>query len=474
MAQGTKEVAVKKVETTEVVRNGLQIVIPETMTLDAAINALNIQRLNDEKVIEIQEDIDTFLWDGAHAFYKAMREIYGFVEEKTIPGGMFKPDRKPAMVQIETAFGETTSVPFGRFELPNVENWVEMGYNLKDGRVIFHVTAQVKKKYEKQIRALLAKTREILKKESLYKGKAFKIKFTDGEGDRDMMAQPSFFDLEGVREHEIVFADEVQQAIATSLYAPVERSEECRKAGIPLKRGVLLTGPYGTGKTLAAYVTAKKCARNGWTFIYCASTDELAECVKLAQQYQPAAIFCEDIDRVVQGERTLEMDAILNIIDGVDSKNSEVMVVLTTNHVEDINKALLRPGRLDAVINVLPPDANAVVRLVRLYGRGLIDPQEDLLAVGMELQGNIPAVIRECVERSKLAAIRMAEPGGDFKITGPALLEAAKGMKGQLDLLNQKPKDERTDIEMFGDCIGKHIQDGINATRQKAVTLKLK
>ena len=56
-----------------------------------------------------------------------------------------------------------------------------------------------------------------------------------------------------------------------------------------------------------------------------------------------------------------------------DSKDSEIMVVLTTNEVSKIHPAFLRPGRIDAVVSIRPPDTEATVRMVRRYGRGLVD-----------------------------------------------------------------------------------------------------
>jgi SpoVK/Ycf46/Vps4 family AAA+-type ATPase len=74
---------------------------------------------------------------------------------------------------------------------------------------------------------------------------------------------------------------------------------------VPLKRGVLLEGPYGTGKTLTAFVTAKKCVENGWTFIMLDRVAALKEALTFARMYAPAVVFAEDIDRSVEGERTV-------------------------------------------------------------------------------------------------------------------------------------------------------------------------
>ncbi len=136
-------------------------------------------------------------------------------------------------------------------------------------------------------------------------------------------------------------------------------------------------------------------------------------------------------------DRTVKIDDILNTIDGVQSKNTEIMVALTTNHVEQINKAMLRPGRLDAVIDVTPPDAPAARKLMRLYGRTRLDAADTLERAGLVLAGQIPAVIREAVERAKLYAIGRAG-GGQFVITDQDIADAAAGMQQHLDLLETK------------------------------------
>ena len=150
-------------------------------------------------------------------------------------------------------------------------------------------------------------------------------------------------------------------------------------------------------------------------------------------------IFCEDIDRAMKAEnadRTAEIDDILNIIDGVDTKSSRIITVLTTNDLTGITPAMLRPGRLDAVIDVLPPDAQAAEKLVRLYAGNAVEATEDLTEVGKALDGVIPAVIAEVVKRAKLAQLRLQEPNTLVtSITASALLEASKSMRSQLDLL---------------------------------------
>lgn len=442
---------VKKRDVAEIVREGTKIIVPKGMSYDRAIEDLEKRRDFEEKETEIIEQVKAFVWDGALAFQKAIAEKFGWADAQTVPGGFFSPEKPPKMIQIETGVGKTALVPWGRFELPGIEGYVETGMGEDHGKRIFAVKAVVKRKNADAISDLMAITRRLVQSESIYKGKAVKIQFIDKDGDKVDMPMPQFLDTSKTKVNEIILSQEVEDSVSGNLFAPIRNKQACEKFGIPLKRGILLSGKYGTGKTLISSATAKICEENKWTFLMVERANELHEMVDFAKQYQPAVVFCEDIDRVVEGERTMEMDDILNVIDGIESKNTEIIVVLTTNHADKINQAMMRPGRLDAVINVLPPDEKAVERLVRLYGRGLIKEETDLTAVGMTLAGKIPAVIRECVERSKLYAISdITFDGQNIVLTTEDLLKSALSMKNQLDLLD-KEVDTKTPQQKFAE-----------------------
>lgn len=356
------------------------------------------------------------------------------------------------MISVSVGHDEIVKVPWGRIEIPGIDGYLSPGVDRKDGRAIFALCGVVKNKCKKQVDEIAALTREFLKRESIYKGKAIRVTFeSEDETGFDPYKCPRFIDVGRVKEEELIFSNDVNQLIDVALFTPIVATEACRKHKIPLKRGILLEGPYGTGKTLTAYVAAAKCVRNGWTFIYVDRVKDIATALHFAKQYSPAVVFAEDIDRVTSGKRDEHMDEIFNTIDGVELKAAEVLVVLTTNHVEKISQAMLRPGRLDAIVSVKPPDAEAVQRLIRLYGRNLIEANADLTQVGDILKGQIPSVVREVVERSKLAAIsRIVSEGRNadtFTLLPADLCIAAQGIQRHIELLKPKEPDVRSDVE---------------------------
>lgn len=234
---------------------------------------------------------------------------------------------------------------------------------------------------------------------------------------------------------------------------------------MPVKRGILLGGTYGTGKTLAAHVASKIAVEAGITYLYVPRADELADAIEFAKQYQSPAcvVFCEDVDRVMQGERNTAMDDILNIIDGIDTKRAHIITVLTTNAMEAINPAMLRPGRLDAVIEVKAPDAEAIGRLIRMYGGDSVDKNANFTAIGELLKGNIPAVVEEVVRRSKLAQLALTPIGQKLGIIGEAaLVSAAQTMAHQLDLLRTRSEKKKIPLTLDGmltDMIERAVSD---------------
>jgi len=452
----TKQAPAAHVAIADVVRFGEKLVLPENMKIDDAISMLQRQKKYDEEVVVLTREVPCFPWDGALAMTNAMKHLFGWVNAEPIPT-MFG-ELPPKIIQVEVGYARKQGVPWGQFSLPGVNGVVSTGYAMNGNpqMVQFKMTAKVRRLDSAAVTKLFDLTEQYVQESSIYRGQAIKIRFTNQDGEPCDLPMPQFLDLSQVKTNELVYSKDIQASVETNLFTLLDHTEACRRAGIPLKRGILFEGPYGVGKSLAARCTAKKATDNGWTYLYCERADELDRMVKFAHQYQPAVIFCEDIDRVVAGERSTRMDDVLNIIDGIESKGTEIVIVLTTNFVGRINKAMLRPGRLDAIISIRPPDAEAVQRLIMQYSRGQLAIQneadmETLCAVGQKLAGKVPAVIRECVERAKLSALKLSG-GQDTVITPAALLDSAISMDGQFRIMTAT-ETQRMIVETREDVI---------------------
>lgn len=448
----TQKIVIPKIE-----RNGEAIVLPANLKLDDAIKALMNQQKAEEQEVQLQFDFnENFVWDGAYAFAKVMEKRYGFVFGKTEHSWF--GDHPPQLVGIETSLGHTEYVSWGHFTVPAVKGGVFFTQmNVKNNSLTFRFICKCKQKYSEEVHSLEKEVRAYLKNHSVYKGKAISIRFKGDDGEPLLQMgifapvtgtapSPVFLDLSKAREHELIFPADVENAIRTNLFTPIERMDEARRIGVPIKRGILLAGDFGVGKTLTAYIAAQKATSRGITYVYCTHPQEFPDIMRFAAQYSPALVFCEDVDRIVPLDRDEGVDALINIVDGIESKSREIITVFTTNEIKNVHKSLLRPGRMDAVIPVHRPDSYAVQRLIRIYCGQYLEEEADLTSVGKLLADNIPAVIREVCERSKLAALRHTPEGDPLKwITSKDLEEAATTMKMQLDLLNTKDEEPKTD-----------------------------
>lgn len=454
----------EKSHVAEIVYHGEKMILPEGMSLSDAKKLLDRREKFLEEKVEMRETFDVFPWDGANAIDIVLTNKFGWSAATATPG-FFGP-QPPRLISIEVDYGVTRQVPWGAFSLPGVEGLLHTSAAYKDDRFNFQLIAEVKRKDEATIKSIFQEVRAYLKENSIYKGKAIKVRFLDDDGDKLPMPEPKFMDTSAISEEMVIYPQKVQDQISINLFTPIKRIKDLITNKIKIKRGVLLGGKYGTGKTLAATVASKIAVDNGITYVYVPRADELAHAIGFAKQNQSPAcvVFVEDIDRAMNGERSVAIDDILNIIDGIDTKTTNVIVVLTTNDLNAINPAMLRPGRLDAVIEVQPPDAKAVEKLLRLYGDKAIDQDTDLTRAGVLLDGEIPAVIAEVVTRAKLAQLSLQEPGTLItKLSEEALVASADSMAQQLKLLKDrsaiKPR-ESSDVEhAFVAVIKKAMED---------------
>jgi len=434
---------------------GTTLTIPEDAEVSAVILALQRQQELDEERIEISRTIDVMPWDGCIAVKEVVQKTFGFAHQRGATSGnnIIIPGFYGAQViPVQTPNGKT-DIPWGTFGIEQLHACVHSNITSVNGLAAYELTIHSLGKYRKKINTLIEEIEKYAKTHSIYHGQAMRINFYSLDGVKLQVPDITFLTTNPNMEKEWVYPKGIETAIRTNIVTPIIRTKDCQDNGIPVKRGVLLAGTYGTGKTLAGTVAAAKAVQAGWMFLLVDKAVELEDAMKFAAKFatkeRGVVVFCEDIDRVIKMDRTDHVDAILNIIDGADSKDKNIMVILTTNALGNINPAMLRPGRMDAIIQMQPPDAEAAQRLVRIYARELLSPNENLFEVGERLAGVIPAAIREVVERSKLTAISVGESGEPIKITKSVLLDTIDSMHTELTIHQQTPPHQPTMEEML-------------------------
>jgi len=347
---------------------------------DAVRTLMKIHKYEEED-IKLRETVAGFPWDVALAFKKAMERIYGYTGQvaQTIEGMFGEVKIKPQEISVEVSYGEYVNVPWGNFELPGTEGGTVGLSTTRDdhGRHAVNINAEVKRKYSKIVRELAEVTRGILHKESIYLGKAIKVDFTEGD---EMLPEVKFIAPSMLDKSTLVFNRGIEAELADYVYGPLRygRKEEYKKFGREFKRGILLAGEHGTGKTLLTCRIAAEATDNAVTTVYIEDVRQLPQALQFASTYLPAVIIGEDIDRAVTLDRDDLTNQIFNTIDGIDTKDHEIMLVVTTNNADKLHQGLLRPGRLDHRIFVELPDAEAIERLLWAYGKGQIGADEEI------------------------------------------------------------------------------------------------
>ena len=419
----------------EVVRKGDTIILPDDANIPEIIEVLQRKHAEESQKVSVKTSVDAPPWDGALALQKAISEELGIIITNETKG-MFGMKHPPTEMEVEIDLGRTITVKWGEFALPGMSDATAVtGVNMtNEGVLQFNCTITCLRKFQERARRILNLMRRYAETESIHKGKAFSIRFLDDDNDRLPIPTPKFFDL---NLEAPIFRKDLERAIERNVFVPLQYTAELKKMGESLKRGVLFAGKYGTGKTMMASFIAREAVRQGWTFIYVKNSAELPYALKYAQKYQPVVVFAEDVDRVAGLERTNNVNNLLNQLDGVDSKNAQIMTILTSNFVDKVNQAMRRPGRIDLILQVLPPDEETVGRMVHHFSRQGLEPNADLTGIGKELAGLAPAYVREAVGRARLEALRRTGKA-DSLINGEDLEIVAREVRNEKDMFDTK------------------------------------
>ncbi len=172
---------------------------------------------------------------------------------------------------------------------------------------------------------------------------------------------------EVVRDQEGFFMRNIYKDIVNDIKTFLDSKSLFREAGIAYRRGYLMYGPPGNGKSqLARYLFNEFKDFNLYAYYHTerrrgGSVDErLERTFALARDNAPSFLLLEDLDRIVShgsaSKEVITIDRLFNMMDGVCSPEG-IVLLATCNHPENLDMALLgRPGRFDRVIEVGHPD----------------------------------------------------------------------------------------------------------------------
>jgi len=435
---------------------GTQFVLPASMAGDipGAVKYLKDYQEQQENEFQFSRAFNYRPWDGAAAFQRAMRRVFGS-SGVGVPIQTFFGKILPEFRSVNISATETLSVPWRNVGFSPLQATFQLGATRhEEYGVVFNLGVEAPRKHRARIEAFFAIVEEELKAASIYKGKAF----TGG-------AEPTFLDLDNLPP--VIYSDDVLTHLDTNMWSLLRYSDTMRSNGVTLKRAVLVEGPYGTGKTLAGMLTAREAVAHGWTFILARpGKDDLFEVLQTAQLYAPAVVWYEDIDTIAQGQDDMQISRLLDVLDGITNKGTEVLAGFTTNHVEKIQKGVLRPGRLDAIVHVGGLDRIGFERLVKAVVPGdQLDREVDFDAVAVAFDGFLPAFAKEAISRAMRYSISRNR-GELGVINTDDLVHAADGLRPQLKIMNQAVEGVRrpTLEATFADLIKDEVKGQLNAT----------
>ncbi len=226
----------------------------------------------------------------------------------------------------------------------------------------------------------------------------------------------------GVTFKDVAGQDEAKESlveVVDFLHHPVKYT----KIGAKLPKGALLVGPPGTGKTLLAKAVAGEA---GVPFFSLAGSDfvemfvgvgasRVRDLFKEAQKQAPAIIFIDEIDAIGKSrdtrfggndEREQTLNQLLSEMDGFDSSKG-VFILAATNRPEVLDKALLRPGRLDRRVIVDKPDLKGREEVLKVHAKNVrLDDTVDLSEIALATSGAVGSDLANMINEAAIAAAK--------------------------------------------------------------------
>lgn len=220
-------------------------------------------------------------------------------------------------------------------------------------------------------------------------------------GIQDLSLAPGVESLDDIGDYE-----ETKKELVEAILWPLTKKELSTAYGLKPPRGILLFGPPGTGKTMIMRAMSRE-MKIGFYYVKCSdllsewygeSERNLSELFRIARSSAPCVLFFDEIDSIGRKREKYSSDDVaprllalfLSELDGFKSTKN-VIIVGATNVPEELDKALLRPGRFDKIIYMPLPDKAGRKQIFKLHTRNFPladDVDFDRLAEDGEVLGS--------------------------------------------------------------------------------------
>jgi hypothetical protein len=221
----------------------------------------------------------------------------------------------------------------------------------------------------------------------------------------------TFANLPVTRRDDVILPEPVLLRVEKHALGVAAHRDALLRLGQHVKRGLLMFGPPGTGKTHTMRYVVTHMAGYTRFLLSGRALHAIGSIADLARELAPAVVVLEDVDLVAQ-DRSFGPDGnpilfeLLDTMDGA-APDADILFLLTTNRADLLEPALAaRPGRVDVAVQIDLPDAEARRRLFELYARGVplrLQPG-DVEVVVERTEGVTASFLKELVRRAVLEA----------------------------------------------------------------------